>query len=100
MPFTCKFQLNNGALNTTDKIVFVSFVDKSFGDFHDENVPIAKVLVNGLDAFVYTTCPCFPSAKGRVEKGSIISEETILGYFSANGEDIPYNKPYSQIKFP
>ncbi len=99
MPFTCKFQLNNGALKTTDKVVFVSFVDKSFGDFHNENVQIAKVLVNDLDAFVYSTCPCFPSTKGSLEKGSIISAETILGYFSADGESIPYDRPYAQIKF-
>lgn len=100
MPFSCKFQLNNGAISEQQEVILEEFIDSTFGDFHQNNVKIAKVLVNGRSAFISSTCPCFPSSKNKqLVKGTKILESTIIGYFSANGEDIPYDKPYAKITF-
>lgn len=99
MPFTCKFQLNNGAIENTDIVIFLEFIDSSFGSFHKEPVKIAKILLNDKPAFIYSNCPSFPSAKEKLVTGQVLTDETTIGYFSAQGQDIPYNKPYAIIRF-
>ena len=97
MPFSCSFQLNNGAIDSSDRIVFVEYINSIFDSYHKERVKIAHVLFNGVNAFIYSNCPCYVSSKGDLKKGQEITKSTIIGYFSAEGEDIPYNKPYAII---
>ena len=99
MPFICTFRLNNGAIKRTDEVIFEEFIDSSFGEYHEENIRIAKVNFNGKPAFVYSNSPCFPSTKGSLTYGDKLSEETEIGYFAADSENIPYNRPYAIIKF-
>ncbi len=40
MPFVCKFQLNNGAISDSDEVIFIKYVDESFGDYHLEKIKI------------------------------------------------------------
>lgn len=98
MPFTCTFRLNNGAISDTDNITFISFVDAAFDRYQPEFVKIAKVTYNGSDAFVWSTCKCFPSSKANLKNGDPINAETVIGYFSADGEEIPYHKPYAALR--
>ncbi|MEP6465694.1 MAG: hypothetical protein ABJB05_05290 [Parafilimonas sp.] len=97
MPFSCIFQLNNGALKESDEVIFIDFIDSSFGKYHVGKVKLAKVLFNGLPAFVCSNSPAFPSAKGAIKQGEKLTAETKIGFFAAEGEDIPYNKPYAII---
>ena len=97
MPFTCKFQLNNGSITENDEVIFINFIDDSFNKYQSELVKIAEVEFNNLKTFIYSTCPCFPSLKGNLKTGDLINSETIIGYFSAEGEAIPYDKPYAKI---
>jgi len=99
MPFICVFQLNNGAIKETDEVIFVEFIEASFGNFYSLPIKIAKVTFNNIPSFIYSNCPCFPSSKGSVQKGDKLNAETKIGYFSADGEDIPYNRPYATIGF-
>jgi hypothetical protein len=99
MPFICKFQLNNGAIENADMITFLEFIDSSFGMFHKVPVKIAKILFNNKPAYIYSNCPSFPSTKEKLVTGQALTNQTIIGYFSAEGEDIPYNKPYATIRF-
>ncbi len=98
MPFICTYQLNNGAMSANDEVVFQRYVDGSFGAYHSHNVPIAEVLVNGLSGFIYSNGPGFPSTQGKLETGDTITPETKIAYFAANGEDIPYGRPYAVIR--
>ena len=98
MPFVCIFQLNNGAIKNSDEVILQEFIDSSFDTYHELPVKIARVSVNGEPAYVYSNCPCYVSSKGDIPNGHKITEKTKLGYFSANGEDIPYNKPYAVIR--
>ena len=97
MPFVCKFQLNNSALNDSDKVRFLEYIDSSFGVYHAEKIKIAKVIYNDQPAFISTNSPSFPSSKGNLVEGELVDEHTVIGYFSADGEDIPYDKPYAII---
>jgi hypothetical protein len=97
MPFVCKYQLNNGAIKDDDHVVFKRYLDESFGKFHIEPVKIAEASLNNQAAFIYSSSPGFPSTKGNLIEGDLITPDTIIAYFSANGEDIPYNKPYATI---
>lgn len=100
MPFSCKFQLNNGAIKPEDKVIFKNFINTSFGNFHAQSVKIASVVFNDRDAYISSNCPCFPSSVNKsLTYGTRITEATEIGYFSANGEDIPYDKAYAVITF-
>ncbi len=97
MPFLCTYQLNNGAIKNDDQIVFKRYLYESFGKYHREPVKIAEALLNDQTAFIYSNSPGFPSTKGDLIEGDIITPDTIIAYFSADGEDIPYHKPYATI---
>ena len=97
MPFVCIYQLNNGAIGNDDKIVFKRYIDESFGKFHQEPIKIAEASLNDQAAFIYSSSPGFPSTKGNLIEGDIITPDTIIAYFAANGEDIPYHRPYATI---
>lgn len=99
MPFVCIYQLNNGAIDTDDKVIFKQYVDDSFGEYHTNPVKIAEVVINGKQGYVCSTSPGFPSTKGSLKTGDWITAETKIAYFSADGEDIPYNRPYAVIIF-
>ncbi len=99
MPFICTFQLNNGAISANDEVVFKQYIDGSFGAYHSHNVPIAEVVVNGRSAFIYSNGPGFPSTPGKLEPGDLITPETKIAYFAADGDDIPYGRPYAVIHF-
>ena len=99
MPFVCTFQLNNGAIKDSDEVIFQKFIEESFGVYHEEKIKIAQVLFNNQPAWIYSNCPCFPSAKGFIKAGDKITCDTKIAFFSANGEDIPYYQPYAFIKF-
>jgi len=60
-------------------------------------VPIAEILFNEVKAYSFSNCPCFLSAKGNLSEWEILKGDTIIGYFSAEGDEIPYNKPYAII---
>jgi hypothetical protein len=99
MAFICIFQLNNGAINDTDEVIFVKFIEESFGEYHSIPVKIAKVIFNGTPAYIYSNSPCFPSTKGDVMSGDKLNTKTKIAWFAAEGENIPYNRPYATIRF-
>jgi hypothetical protein len=98
MGFKCELRLNNGAINPEDEVVFISWIKQAWGKYYSVNVKYAKVLLNNEEAFLGTNCPCFLSERGKFKKGDKIKQDTIIGYFEADGEVIPYNRPYSTIE--
>lgn len=99
MAFSCIFQLNNGAIKSTDEVIFLEFIDESFGKYHRAKVKIAKILFNNKPAFISSNSPSFPSGKGSLKSGDKLTQETKIAYFATEGEDIPYNQPYAVISF-
>jgi hypothetical protein len=98
MAFKCIYQLNNGTIKESDEIIFIEYIDTPFGHFQKETVQIAKAMFNGSPAYVYSNCPGVPIDKGYLKSGDRIFPDTEIAYFAAEGEDIPYNRPYATIK--
>ena len=102
MPFTYDVTLKGNDLRE-DSIIFDSWVSKPlfsrfrykklitgqvFAYAHD-NLGKIKLLANG-DAFLL---------KKIIKKGQQISSEDIIAVFAADGENIPYGKPYCIAKY-
>lgn len=85
MPFSCVYQLNNGAIDAEDHVIFKKYIDESFGAFHPYQIKIAEVVVNGVSGFIYSNSPGFPSTKGSLVPGDRISPDTKIAFFGANG---------------
>ena len=98
MAFSCLFQLNNGAINETDEVIFLKYIPSVFDSFRKNSVKIAEVIFNGSRASIFTNCPCYISSKAGLKAGERIIQSTVIGYFSAEGEDILYSKPYAILK--
>lgn len=98
MAFICKYQLNNGAINESDEVTFIRFIKESFGSYHKEPVKLADVLFNGFEASIWSNSAGVPSTQGDLRSGDKITSETEIAYFAADGEDIPYNRPYATIE--
>ncbi len=45
------------------------------------------------------TGPGFLSTRPKLQPGDEIVVGTIVAYFSANGEDIPYGRPYCELVY-
>jgi hypothetical protein len=99
MAFICIFQLNNGAIKESDEVIFLEYIEDSFGKYHTAPIKIAKVIFNNKPAFIYSNSPSFPSSKGTIQSGDKLDSQTKIAYFAAEGEDIPYNRPYAIIGF-
>jgi hypothetical protein len=98
MSFSCIFRLNNGAIKDSDEVIFLEYVDESFGKHHTDPVKIGKVIFNNAPAFIYSNSPGFFSSKGTLKSGDKLDSQTKIGYFHAEGEDIPYSRPYATIR--
>ena len=47
-----------------------------------------------LKGFIMTNGPCMPMTKGSLKAGDEIASSTVIGVAAAEGENIPYDKPY------
>jgi hypothetical protein len=97
MPFKCELRLNNGAKNENETILFTRFIDKFWGTYNKESVIFGKALVDNMKYHLITTSPSYLSERGNLIINDEVNSETILGYFNADGEDIPYDKPYANL---
>ena len=55
-------------------------------------------IINYLDSLKITPANYFIDS-AVIIKGDKITSETKIGHFGADGEDIPYNRPYAIIEF-
>jgi hypothetical protein len=80
-------------------VIFLEYIDKSFGKNHPAPVKIAKVTFNNTPAFIYSNSPSFFSSNGTLKSGDKLDSQAKIAYFHTEGEDIPYSRPYSTIRF-
>ena len=98
MPFSCVFQLNNGIISDSDRIIFVDYINSNFKKYHKTSEKIACIIFNGKPGFILSTCPCYFSKTGNLKRNDLITDKSEIAYFDADGESIPYNLPYAMIK--
>ena len=98
MPFSCEAKLEAGQLRD-GAIIFDGWIDNVWGTFvpqgtafarcHDENGPCSLLL----------TGPGLLSSKPNLKAGDHLVAGTIVAYFNADGESIPYGKPYCLVAY-
>jgi hypothetical protein len=89
MPFSIK--LNLGA---DSPITFEGWVENSFGRFVPKGSAFAKASGPSGPGFIVTNGPMFLSSGASLTIGSRLVPGEVIAFGSADGEDIPYGKPY------
>ncbi len=89
MPFSIK--LNLGA---DSPITFEGWIENIFGRHVPKGTAFAKATGPGGPGFIVTNGPMFLSSGASLTLGSKVSPGEVIAYGAANGEDIPYGKPY------
>ena len=93
MAFTYEFTLGKG-FPKERQLFFDSWCDDIWGGVHATPVKIAVVKLGEKQGFIMTNGPCMPMTKGSLKAGDEIASSTVIGVAAAEGENIPYDKPY------
>lgn len=98
MPF--KYDLSLGAsVSSGAELTFESWVEDVWNRYHEEHVAFAILRgPRGLGK-AYTNGVCALLEHAPLRKGDTVNSDTVLGIASADGESIPYGKPYSVFRY-
>jgi hypothetical protein len=98
MPFSCEAKLDAAQIRQ-DAIIFDGWIDDAWNKFvppgtafarcHDGNGP-CLLLLNGAG---------YLSSKPKLKAGDRLVAGNTVAYFSADGESIPYGKPYCLVAY-
>ena len=98
MPFSCVAKLERSQIRDGG-IIFDGWIESvwnqlvpqgtAFARCHDAKGPCC-LLLNG---------PGYLSSKPTLNVGDILVEGTIVAYFNADGESIPYGEPYCLVAY-
>lgn len=98
MPFTYNLSLGD-SIDQDEDFVFESWIDDVWGSFHRDKVAFANLSGPHGNGKAYTNSPCALQERESLRSGQAITSETLLGTAVADGESIPYGKPYSVFKY-
>lgn len=98
MPFICKAVIEPSQLRA-GSIIFDGWIENSWDRF----VPKGTAFATGHDAEgpcqLILNGPGFLSTKPDLAVGDRITEGSVVAYFAADGESIPYGKPYCLVEY-
>jgi hypothetical protein len=89
MPFSVKL-----TLGADSPITFDGWLEDSFDKGIPKGTAFAKANSPSGPGFIITNFPVFLSSGATLTVGAIPSSGDVIAYGGANGEDIPYGKPY------
>ena len=92
MPFS--IQLTFGA---DQPVIFEGWLDESLKKFVPKGTAFGRASAVGKTGIIVTNGPMFISSTRQLEIGATIEPGEIIAYGAANGEDIPYGKPYCKF---
>ena len=92
MPFSCEAVILPGQLRGED-LIFDAWMDDSWSKHVGAGTPFAKAHDSKGPCTLCVTGPGFLSSKPALKAGQRIGEGSIVAYFNADGEAIPYRKP-------
>jgi hypothetical protein len=98
MPFSCKATILKGQLRGEDLIID-SWVDEVWFKYVKAGTIFAKAHDSKGPCVRRLTGPGYLSSKPTMKTGDRISEGSVVAHFSADGEAIPYGRPYCTIEF-
>lgn len=89
MPFTVKLDLG-----AEGPVVFDGWIDSAFAKYVPKGTAFAKASGPNGPGLIITNGPVFISTPERIELGATITPGSVIAYGVAEGEDIPYGRPY------
>ena len=98
MPFSCEAAILNGQLRG-EALIFDSWVEESWSTFVHAGTIFALAHDSRGPCKLGLAGPGYLSSKPALKMGDRIIEGSVVAYFSADGESIPYGKAYCTITF-
>lgn len=98
MPFSCEATILHGQLRGED-LTFDSWVEESWCKFVKAGTVFARAHDSRGSCKLALTGSGHLSSKPALKTGDRISEGSVVAYFNADGESIPYGRPYCTITF-
>lgn len=98
MPFSCKAEIIGDQIRERP-LIFDAWIDSAWDRYVDAGTPFANAHDAHGDCLLRLTGPGFLSTKPHLRAGDEIAAGTIVAYFSADGEDIPYGRPYCTLDY-
>lgn len=89
MPFSIKLNLGSDS-----PITFEGWVEDIFGRYVPKGTAFAKASGPRGPGFIVTNGPMLLSSGASLTIGARLAPGEIIAYGAADGEDIPYGKPY------
>ncbi len=98
MAFTCEAKILSGQLRD-DSLVFDCWIEEAWSKYVVAGTAFAKAHDRQGNCVLNLTGPGFLTARPKLVAGDRISVGTLVAYFSADGEAIPYGRPYCTISY-
>lgn len=98
MPFSCKATIFPEQLRE-HSLVFVAWIDDAWDRYVDAGTPFAIARDSRGGCTLRLTGPGFLSTQPKLTPGDEIKGGTIVANFNADGEDIPYGRPYCTLDY-
>ena len=98
MPFSCDAKILPEQLRE-HPLIFVGWIDEAWERFVDAGTPFAMARDSRGGCVLRLTDPGFLSTQPKLKTGDEITIGTIVACFNANGEDIPYGRPYCIVDY-
>lgn len=98
MPFACQAKIEPGQLRHAP-LIFDHWIEEVWDRFVPTGTAFAVAHDIEGQCTINLNGPGFLSAKPSLEAGDPIQVGSIVAYFSADGESIPYGKPYCVINY-
>jgi hypothetical protein len=98
MPFTYKLTLGD-SMPEGDELEFVSWIVDIWGEYVESGISYAIAKGKHGEGMIKTNGPCTLLTRAELKRGQKIRKDTVLGTAGADGEEIPYNKPYSIFEY-
>lgn len=89
MPFSIQLHLGAEA-----PVVFEGWLEGVFGNYVPTGTAFATASCSGVSGVIATNGPMVLSAQAQIAPGTVLTPGAYIAAGAADGEDIPYGKPY------
>jgi len=98
MPFSCHAVITVEQIRE-QPLIFDAWIDDAWDRFVDAGTAFAYAYDSRGRCTLRLSGPGFLSTRPTIVHGDPIFPGTIVAYFNANGEDIPYGRPYCTLDY-
>lgn len=98
MGFSCKAIIESGQIRV-DPLIFDAWVDAAWDSYVQAGTTFAVAHDSQGKCELRLRGPGFLSTKPKLTHGDVITVGTIVAYFAADGEDIPYGRSYCDLVY-